>query len=377
MTSTVMPAEFECLLEDTASDGPRAGEGAIAAAPDGSLLLAYGRFAGAADEDRAVLVLRRSTDNGRTWSAPAVLATAPEDALNVMSVSLLPLQDGRMGAVYLLKNSLKDCRPYFIASGDGGRTWSSPTLMIAEPAYYTINNDRLVQLRSGRLLAPYAVYLGAAGHGRCGCVISDDAGRTWALGPGIPIDPRQTLEPRGLDERFPAGLNLWRDRDVHAQEPGVIELSDSRVLMWARTTGGYAYRALSEDRGWTWGPFQAIPEFSMPCSPQSLARLPGSQRIIMLYNDRAGVPFASPEFHRRCHLSVAVSDDDARTWRRLGLLEPPDSPSNCYASICFQRDMVLFTYYQGVWDNRPGEAPTVRNLASLKLKIVPRARFAP
>ena len=59
------------------------------------------------------------------------------------------------------------------------------------------------------------------------------------------------------------------------------------------------------------------------------------KRIVMFYNDQEGVPFGDPEFEWRTPLSVAVSDDDAATWRRL-----PDIENNehnyCYLSACLQ-----------------------------------------
>jgi hypothetical protein len=363
----------EALLEDTRGGGPRAGEGAVVATSEGELLMIYGRFEGPKDEDHATLVSRRSRDGGRTWSDPLTFATTPQGALNVMSVSLLALQDGRIGCVYLLKRSTSDCRPWFTASRDGGRSWSPAVAMAPQVAYYTVNNDRLVQLRSGRLLAPYALYRGEPGHGECGCFVSDDAGATWKIAPCIAIDKTRITKPRMIDEKYPAGAEVYRTGDVHAQEPGVIELLDGRVLMWARTTGGYCYRALSSDGGWSWAPFEAITEFSMCCSPQSMARLPASKRIVMLFNDREGLAYASPEFFRRAPLSIAVSDDDARTWRRHGLLEPADIPSNCYYSICFLGDLAVFTYYEGVRESEADGRPAIRNLASLKLKIIRRA----
>lgn len=365
----------EQLLEDGRDGCVRCGEGSVARLADDSLLMMYSRFEGPRDEDRTTIVTRRSRDGGLSWSAAEVHARTPAGNDNIMSISLLPLRDGRLAAVYLIKAITNDCRGLFMTSSDGGRSWTPPRFMVEQPGYYTINNDRLIQLRGGRLLAPYAFYPGNPGEGACGCHYSDDGGDTWQTGPAITIDKNHILRPRHLDDRFPAGVGVYRDGDVHAQEPGVIELLDGRVMLWARTTGGYAYRAWSGDGGVTWSTFQAIPEFSMPCSPQSIARLPGSDRLVMLYNDREGEPFASPEFHRRRPLSVAVSDDDARTWQRHGLLEPLEIPSNCYYSICFHGRDVVFTYYQGAADIDPQGRPIVRNLAWLKLKVVRRDYF--
>ena len=55
---------------------------------------------------------------------------------------------------YLRKNSLIDCRPLLRVSRDEGQTSSEPRPCIpdGEVGYYVLNNDRAVQLKSGRLV---------------------------------------------------------------------------------------------------------------------------------------------------------------------------------------------------------------------------------
>ena len=45
-----------------------------------------------------------------------------------MSVSLLRLRDGAIALFYLRKNALDDCRMVLRLSTDEGKTWGSPTL---------------------------------------------------------------------------------------------------------------------------------------------------------------------------------------------------------------------------------------------------------
>jgi len=369
----------EALIEDHRGDDLRSGEGCVAPLRDGSLYLVYGRFEGPRDEDRATLVERRSVDGGVHWTAPEALVRTPEGALNVMSVSLLPLSDGRLAALYLRKNSRADCRPFFMTSADDARTWTEPVVVTERPGYYVVNNDRLVQLSGGRLLVPYAWTNPDIHHAWnvfCGCAISDDLGRTWRLGrQEIQIESRNILWPKLVDESNPDVLRDIREGRAACQEPGVVELLDGRVLMWCRSPGGYAYRAVSDDGGESWSPFMAIPEFAMPCGPQSIKRLPGSGRLIMLYNDKEGIPYGHAQWHWRRPLAIAVSDDDGATWRRHGLLEPETIPSNCYYSICLHGENVVFTYYEGMMQTGPDGTSAPRNLASLKLKIVRRKYF--
>ena len=71
-----------------------------------------------------------------------------------MSVSLLRLPGGEIALFYLRKNSLDDCRLYLRLSTDEGKTWGDPTIVHPRRAYFVVNNDRVIQLRSGRLVGP-------------------------------------------------------------------------------------------------------------------------------------------------------------------------------------------------------------------------------
>ncbi len=375
ITSYVLHEE---LLSDHRFDNKRSGEGSVVSLANGDLLCVYGAFAGGADHDQATLVQRISSNHGKTWSAPAVFTPTPPNCLNQMSASLLSLQSGRIAGMFLRKQTRDDCRPCFMSASPKAQDWSSPAPMIEKPGYYVINNDRLIQLNSGRLLAPYALHdtSGESFSSRCGCVFSDDEGVSWHLSnKEISIEPENIKQPQALDNYFPEVWQRILEGKVECQEPGVIELSNGKVMMWCRSNGGYSYRAYSDDGGDTWSSFKAIPEFAMPNSPQSIKRLPGNQRLIMLFNDHNHIPLGHPQWHWRRPLTVAVSDDDGQTWRRHGLLEPDSIPSNCYYSICFHKNQVVFTYYEGVMHTSKTGFYMPRNLASCKLKVVAQKYF--
>ena len=112
-----------------APGNPRNSEGAFLDLEDGGILLVYSHFLGASSSDaaKARLAARHSSDAGETWSADAFIATPEEDeVMNVMSVSLLRLQNGDIGLFYLLRRSWHDMRMYCRRSADEGHTWSAP-----------------------------------------------------------------------------------------------------------------------------------------------------------------------------------------------------------------------------------------------------------
>ncbi|HWC00552.1 MAG TPA: sialidase family protein, partial [Bryobacteraceae bacterium] len=134
---------------------PRNTEGSFVSLRDGRVLFAYTRFTGGGgDNDAASIVGRISSDGGKTWTSTDIPIVDREGSMNAMSVSLLRLRDGRIALFYLRKNSTSDCRPYLRYSSDEAKTWSDPILCVRDPGYFVLNNDRAVQLRTGRILLP-------------------------------------------------------------------------------------------------------------------------------------------------------------------------------------------------------------------------------
>ena len=151
-----MKTEIVCPIPSSdAEKNPRNSEGSFIHLKDGRIAFYYTRYYGDSFHDHATadIVVRYSSDNGESWSDFETVIKGPENG-NVMSVSLLRLQDGRIMMMYLRKDkhtadACYDCRPTFIFSSDEGVTWTEPETIADIPVYFVGNNDRLVQLSSG------------------------------------------------------------------------------------------------------------------------------------------------------------------------------------------------------------------------------------
>jgi sialidase-1 len=331
-TQTPAPAAgFQTLLTiEPTKENPRSSEGDIIELKDGRLCLIYSRFTGGGDDDAAAdLALRTSPDGGATWSDDQIVVRRA-GGLNVMSVSLLRLATGEIALFYLRKTSTEDCRPLMCLSTDEARTWSAPVLCIPdEVGYYVLNNDRAVQLRSGRLLLPVALHRTPGGPwdsaGTIMCYLSDD-GKTWRRSRDI---------FRGY---APSGQRIT------VQEPGVVELKDGRLMMYLRTDAGSQYVCHSSDGGATWS--KAVPSaLASPLSPASIARIPWTGDLLCVWNDHSGAhPYSAG---RRTPLCLAVSRDEGTTWSRSEVIEPDPAGWYCYTAITFVEDRVLLAYCAG------------------------------
>lgn len=310
---------------------PRNSEGDFVRLRDGRWLYVYTRFsAGAGDHAGAVLAARESTDDGRTWSARDRVVVTNEGGFNVMSVSLLRLSSGEIALFYLRKNSLQDCRPVLRLSRDETATWGAPIECITdETNYFVVNNNRVIQLASGRLLLPAALHgyeKGRLQPGRIVVYLSDDRGRTWRRN-------------RTMLERDATGAR------VNLMEPGVVEVATNRVLMLMRTRLGCQYQSESADQGETWSTPRPGSLLS-PEAPASVARIPGTGDVLVVWNDHEG----QPEEHRRRQppvrnpLGMAVSRDGGRTWEGRRWLEDRPGHGYSYTAIAFAGDRVLLGY---------------------------------
>jgi hypothetical protein len=145
--------------------------------------------------------------------------------------------------------------------------------------------------------------------------------------------------------------------------------------MYTRTDRGSIYTSRSCNGGKSWSPPEPS-ELIAPTAPASAKRLPGSDDILILYNDRSGrhdgtgIPYStdrSTAFHHRTPLAAAVSHDGGRTWGHHQLVESDLTRSYCYSSITFHGENTLLTYYVG--------QVAGPRLVDLKLCIVPTAAW--
>jgi len=140
--------------------------GKIVALTDGTLLMAIyqSRLAAAPAqwEDESWLV--RSTDDGRTWSEPTLIANGYNET------ALLALPDD--GVLAVLRGERGNDGLSVARSADGGRTWGAPT-RLTEPGQHPADlvglADGSILLTYGNRNPPYRI------EGR----VSRDSGRTW------------------------------------------------------------------------------------------------------------------------------------------------------------------------------------------------------
>lgn len=327
------------LLPPTPNN-PRNSEGDFLPLKNGILMFVYSRFTGGVtDDSRAGLAAIYSGDGGRTWSLRHEPVLENEGKKNVMSVSLLRLGDDAIALFYLRKNSAEDCLPMMRISTDEGRTWNDAIPCVAEPGYYVMNNDRAVLLKSGRIVLPLARHA-KGGEGRslrssALCALSDNGGRSWRLSATELEGPRNSR----------SGL----------QEPAVIELKDGRLMMLARTDLGCQYQSFSKDAGESWSAAE-VSNIISPLSPASIARIPTTGDLLLVWNDHEGVDDAHKG--KRTPFRVAISRDEGKTWEKKKTLDDDPDGWYCYTAIEFVRDRVLLAHCAG--DSKIGRLSRTR-----------------
>jgi hypothetical protein len=329
-------AENEVVLNlEPSRENPRNSEGAFVTLKSGRILFVYTRFHGGADDaSPAALASIYSDNGGRTWSSEPKLLTENLGAANVMSVSLLRLHGGVIALFYLVKNSQLDCHPVMRVSTDETETWSEPRRVGEAPGYFVLNNDRVIQLQTGRLVVPLAFHRARGTNPKSYrswdsralalWYLSDDEGKTW----------REAEDWWALPARTHTGL----------QEPGVVEFADGRLFSWMRTDQGAQFGCYSKDQGNQWTAPEKT-ELESPASPASIKRLPDSPELLAIYNDHSGrFPFPKG---KRSPLIAAISSDGGKTWPRRKLVESDPDGWYCYTAIHFLRNTVLLAYCAG------------------------------
>jgi sialidase-1 len=332
---------IEATIAPATESNRRNTEGDIVVLRDGSLYATWSEFYGGnRDDSSARIVTSRSSDGGQTWSERIILQENIGEQ-NVMSVSLIRSQSSDILMFFGVKNSPEDLHFYTRRSTDDAQSWSEPLRMHDEPGYFVMNNDRVIQLKDGRLLAPMAftekVWTSSEAF-RTVVYYSDDDGRTWTMSPTKLEAPK-----RG------------------AMEPGLLEMPDGRILQIIRTQLGMNWHSYSSDRGETWS--EASPwTVAAPESPSTLIHMPGSDDLLLIYNPN--VDLDAGHGGARTPLVGAVSRDGGKTWSEPRMIEPDPEATYAYTSATVNGDRVLLTYYYAK-----------DQLYSLRFKSIPAQYF--
>lgn len=340
------PGNEIVLRLEPGPENPRNSEGDFITLKDGRIMFVYSRYFGTngGDHSPAYLAARFSNDGGKTWTSEDLKVVEREGTMNVMSVSLLRLQNGKIALFYLKKNSETDCIPMVRFSNDEAKTWSDPVPCITDKkGYFVLNNNRVIQLKNGRILMAVNLYNIAEGSilnkGSLWSYYSDDNGLTWKSGVEVP-NPDKFL----------------------TQEPGIVELKNKDILMIIRSNPGVQCISYSKDKGVTWSSVKPS-NIKSPVSPASIERIPSTGDLILVWNNNGGDDPAIKG--KRTPLTVAISKDEGKTWQKAKNVEDDPDGWYCYIAIHFVGKDVLLGHCAG---NRPkGTGLAVTQITKLSL----------
>jgi sialidase-1 len=322
---------------------------AIISVPNGDLLaFAEGRVKGSADFGDINLVLKRSSDRGKSWSPLQTLV----DYDSLQAGNPAPVVDlldpaHPNGVVYLFYNTGNNHEYevrlnqgireiWVIKSYDLGASWTNPeniTTQVhrpnhptANPAYthtadwrhYANTPGHAIQITEGRYKGRLYV---AANHSvgdpqerfreyRAHGFYSDDHGKSYRISESL---------------AFPG-----------SNESTAAPLSQDRLLMSVRNQEGTVRQrilAYSSDGGSTWEEEYFEPQLPDPVCQGSLLALGTEKGKTLLAHSNAADP------KDRNHLTVKISSDEGRTWDRAIPIDATSDPKK--TSWTAYSDLVL------------------------------------
>ena len=316
----------------------RNGEGSFIRLKSGAILFGYTEFIdnNREDEAHAVISAFTSYDEGETWGEKRVLFQKHENALNIMSLSFLRMNNGDIGAFYIEKNTDGTDKLLFTRSSDEAVSWSEPVNCldcISQQDYYVLNNDRVIKLQNGRIIfaaARHSIYNATADFpaGEVCFFYSDDDGVSWS---------KAEQELKCPFPKDPLGF----------QEPGLFDMEDGTIWCYIRTGLGFQFQSFSKDNGETWSSPEPNTFFSSPSSPMLVKSFKDLTLAVFNPVPEHILREDDEEFWGRTPYTLAVSHDNGKTFSRENLFFIEDDLNNgyCYPAIIEGESYCLVAYY--------------------------------
>ena len=277
------------------------------------------------------LVMKRSTDNGKTWGPLRVLLDAGEGG----TVDSCGLVDRKTGTLWVFtvycpvgigtKNAKSGISGstfmyWAIKSDDDGQTWSDPidiTAMTKKPEWRagSPGPGKGLQLKNGRLIIPkYYRSTDDSSDSTSHIVFSDDHGKSWELG----------------------GEAQSQEKTNECQ---IVELSDGRLLLNMRgESGNFRKVARSSDKGLSWS--KVTNDMTLIDSR--------CQASLLNFTDNTNyqknrILFSNPASTKREKMTIRLSYDDGWTWPAERQLYAGPSAYSCLTILS---DMTIGCLYE-------------------------------
>lgn len=292
---------------------------AIVTTNSGMLLaFAEARKNGCGDAGNIDLVIKRSADGGKTWSAMQIVW---DDADNTCG-NPAPVVDRKTGNIVLLSTwnlgtdhekqiidgTSKDTRRVFVlVSSDEGNSWSKAREITTDVkksdwTWYATGPCNGIQMQSGkhkgRLVIPCDHIEAVSKKYFSHSIHSDDGGKTWKLGGTTPTDM--------------------------VNECTVAELPKGKLLLNMRNYNATRVRqtSTSQDGGETWSELKPDSTLIEPVCQGSLLTFKQGRKAVLAFSNPASQK-------TRTNMTVRLSYDQGRTWKSSQVLHKgPSAYSN-------------------------------------------------
>ncbi len=302
---------------------------AIVTAADGSLVTVTDKRWNHSGDLAAKIdpVVRRSTDGGKTWSEPVVIANfgGPNgagdaalvvDKTNNDIICLVSADKGLWSSTHA-----DPAKVLIIRSSDNGVTWGAPVDVTSQiygpnPGWKAlfVASGRANQLRDGTLVAAITVREDVEGVEKLNnyMIKSTDHGVTWIATAGM--------------------------AELGGDESKIVELNNGDLMMSIRNPGTRRFNT-SSDKGLTWGTAYNQPAITDPnCNGDFIrytSTIDGYDKNRLLHS----IPFAGS----RQNVSVMMSTDEGATWPIRKTIFPA---SSAYSSLTILPDGTIGMYYE-------------------------------